>query len=133
MFALRNDGSFELVATTDKQTSIHTRIIWCCAWSSDSRYFATGSRDGRVVVWTRNDKKEAVGVLGGYEAVPNYLELKNESITAVAFAPSSAFLRSSYLVAVGLESGLIRLYEWRTAGDWRQACIIDKRFDRKDC
>lgn len=42
LFSKTPDGNFELAATTDKNTTIHSRIIWTCAWSHDSRYFATG-------------------------------------------------------------------------------------------
>jgi elongator complex protein 2 len=41
-------NNFVMVATTDKKNGIHGRIIWCCAWSHDSKYFVTGSRDGKV-------------------------------------------------------------------------------------
>ena len=38
------------IAFTDKKSSIHTRIIWACAWSHDDRYFVTVSRDKKVSV-----------------------------------------------------------------------------------
>ena len=40
--------SFDMVASTDKTNGVHTRIIWCCAWTPDSKAFGTGSRDGKV-------------------------------------------------------------------------------------
>lgn len=43
LFSKTMDGNFELVATTDKKTGVHSRIIWTCAWSHDSNYFATGN------------------------------------------------------------------------------------------
>ena len=33
----------------DKKSKTHTRIIWTCSWSHDDRYFATGSRDKKVI------------------------------------------------------------------------------------
>lgn len=39
---------FSLYAHTGKETAVHTRIIWSCDWSPDSKYFVTSSRDKRV-------------------------------------------------------------------------------------
>lgn len=39
-----------MIATTDKSNGLHTRIIWCCAWTHDSVAFGTGSRDGKVTI-----------------------------------------------------------------------------------
>ena len=41
-------GNFEMVAHTDKRTSVHSRIIWGAAWSHDDKYFVTVSRDKKV-------------------------------------------------------------------------------------
>ncbi|VVC98615.1 unnamed protein product [Leptidea sinapis] len=43
------ENRFELAAYTDKTNGIHARIIWCCAWISDSKKFLTGSRDDTSV------------------------------------------------------------------------------------
>ncbi|KAF2896230.1 hypothetical protein ILUMI_09946 [Ignelater luminosus] len=110
-----NTNTFALIATTDKTTGIHTRIIWCCAWSHDSQYFATGSRDGKIVIWMRNPDKVPANVLGQCQAMPNYLDLKGESVTALAFAPVQ--VSKFYLLAVGLESGVILLYKWNIS-EW---------------
>ncbi|EFA10370.2 putative elongator complex protein 2-like Protein [Tribolium castaneum] len=123
LFSKNPNATFELVATTDKRTSIHTRIIWCCGWTHDSRYFATGSRDGKVAVWTKNANKQETGVLGQYEAASVHLELKNESVTAVAFAPDCVF--GSYLIAVGLEVGVIHCLKWSTSA-WERILFLDK-------
>ncbi|XP_021092342.1 elongator complex protein 2 isoform X2 [Heterocephalus glaber] len=52
------DPIFSLFAFTNKITSVHSRIIWSCDWSPDSRYFFTGSRDKKVVVWGECDPSE---------------------------------------------------------------------------
>uniref|UniRef100_A0A1Y1LNG0 Elongator complex protein 2 n=2 Tax=Photinus pyralis TaxID=7054 RepID=A0A1Y1LNG0_PHOPY len=117
-------NTFQLKGTTDKKTGIHTRIIWCCAWSHDSQYFATGSRDGKVVIWGRNPDKPPEDVLGQYEAVGHVLEFKGESVTALAFAPVT--VEGSYLVGVGFESGIIKLYQWNVKG-WELFSILDNR------
>ena len=38
----------QLVARSDKSRQ-HARIIWSCAWSGDDKYFATASRDKKVL------------------------------------------------------------------------------------
>ncbi|EAT43673.1 AAEL004896-PA [Aedes aegypti] len=110
------DGcDFQLVTHTDKHTSVHARIIWCCDWSHDSVHFVSGSRDGKVVLWKRNDTQYgACGVL----------ELKGESVTAVAFARRK-IEDVRYLVAVGLERGAIQLYGV-AQGDWELLATIDE-------
>ncbi|KAF5281600.1 hypothetical protein FQR65_LT02920 [Abscondita terminalis] len=110
----KNDDThnFEIVATTDKKTGIHTRIIWCCAWSHDSTYFATGSRDGKTVVWRKNVDKPPESILGQYEATGDTLDLKNDSVTALAFAPS--LVNGNYIIAIGFDVGEIKICQWNT-------------------
>lgn len=43
LFSKTPINSFELFATTDKNTAVHSRIIWTCAWTHDSTFFATGT------------------------------------------------------------------------------------------
>lgn len=93
------EQGYELISKTNKKTGIHARIIWTCAWSSDSKYFATGSRDGKLCVWLPQC---------GEPKNLSVLEIKGASITAVAFQPQSD--EEKYAVAVGLESGEILLY-----------------------
>ena len=50
-----NKYKFTLVQKTDKKTSIHSRIIWSCAWFHDDRYFVTASRDKKMIVWGVNN------------------------------------------------------------------------------
>uniref|UniRef100_A0A182N9F9 Elongator complex protein 2 n=1 Tax=Anopheles dirus TaxID=7168 RepID=A0A182N9F9_9DIPT len=115
----RGDTGFELLMRSDKSKGVHTRIIWCCAWSHDSTTFATGSRDGKVVAWTQIVPEDGGSSAFAQRAV---LELKNESITAVAFGRSK--LKDQYLVAVGFETGVIKLY---TLGDkWDLLLNIDE-------
>lgn len=83
----------------------HKRIIWSCSWASDSKLFAIGSRDQSFSLWISN------GVSTwdqAHDAVP-----EGAAVTAVAFAPSSGSLQestTSHLLAVGLESGVCKLY-----------------------
>lgn len=109
--------NFLLVTHTDKHTSVHARIIWCCDWSHDSTRFVSGSRDGKVVLWERKLETGQYGAEG-------VLELKGESVTAVAFARRN-IEQDRYLVAVGLEKGVIQLYAVRQQ-DWKLLATIDE-------
>uniref|UniRef100_A0A915D517 Elongator complex protein 2 n=1 Tax=Ditylenchus dipsaci TaxID=166011 RepID=A0A915D517_9BILA len=46
-----SENDFVIVSSGDKRTSGHSRIIWTAAWSHDSSYFATASRDKILNVW----------------------------------------------------------------------------------
>lgn len=102
----KEDGqvTYLLNWATDKTNGIHQRIIWSCDWTADNEIFATSSRDGKVVAWCigGDDQSSAIGAVRS-KAV---LEVKGESVTAVAFAPNRVN-GGSYLVALGCESGNI--------------------------
>jgi len=102
-----NINSFTIISKTDKRTGIHTRIIWCCAWSHDSIYFATGSRDGKLVIWGENENKIS------YNAKTVPLVVPEKSFTAVAFAPTIIDRSNlTYLLVIGTDCGNITLYKW---------------------
>lgn len=116
--------NFELIATTDKKNSIHSRIIWTCDWAHDGTVFATGSRDAKAVVWTLGEQSSQTS-LGTYRALGTLDLAKNDSVTAVAFA--NEYLRQengNYLIALGLETGFIHLYSFDKA--WTQLFTIDR-------
>lgn len=117
LFSRNENNLFELIATVDKKTSIHTRIIWCCAWTYDSKCFITGSRDGTAVLWSRNKENKYIGT--------KILELKNESVTALAVAPQISY--ENYIIAIGLECGIIQLHRWTIAG-CRLLLTLDQRY-----
>lgn len=103
------NANFQLVSTTDKTNGIHERIIWCCDWAHDDKFFCTGSRDGKLVFWMKSEANSSSS-LNGYASCCSVL-LPSESITAVSFARFS-YKMNSYLVAVGLETGIIHLYKF---------------------
>ncbi|KAH8367125.1 hypothetical protein KR084_001812 [Drosophila pseudotakahashii] len=115
---------YQLVASTDKSNGVHTRIIWSCDWSHDGKFFVTSSRDGKVVAWKKGeDSKESS--LNGWQAA-GVLDLKNESITAVAF--SSSYLNGAdetYILALGTETGLIKIYQL-VRGEWKLLSDLNK-------
>lgn len=96
--------TYTLKSVSDKSNGIHQRIIWSCDWTKDSQIFATTSRDGKAVAWriSTDDEKNS---LGNVKAVA-VLDVKSESITAVAFAHHKS-RDGAYLAALGCESGQI--------------------------
>uniref|UniRef100_A0A8D2DFS7 Elongator complex protein 2 n=1 Tax=Sciurus vulgaris TaxID=55149 RepID=A0A8D2DFS7_SCIVU len=104
------DPIFSLFAFTNKITSVHSRIIWSCDWSPDSKYFFTGSRDKKVVVWGECDCGDDC-MEHGIGPCSSVLDVGG-AVTAVSVCP---VLDSSgrYVVAVGLECGKICLYTWK--------------------
>ncbi|XP_046687231.1 probable elongator complex protein 2 [Homalodisca vitripennis] len=109
---------YSLVARSNKGTGVHTRIIWCCAWTHDSAHFVTGSRDGKVVVWDKIEHSHPT--LGNFAGCSEYLDLPKESITSVACGADFYLFTNEYLMAVGSEAGDIRLYGWENLqSPWR--------------
>lgn len=83
-----------------QNSKAHARIIWSCSWSHDDLFFATGSRDKKVKIWSSSTWK-----------IDSTLDTFSDSVTAVAFAPLIfGSVQDSYILAVALESGQIFLY-----------------------
>ncbi|CAK1552679.1 unnamed protein product [Leptosia nina] len=99
-----NSNKFEVAACTDKTNGVHSRIIWCCAWFSEGVGFGTGSRDGKVCLWSKTDSTSDT-TLKNYALLGKPLELEI-SVTAIAFAPEKI-----KIVAVGLETGCIQIFK----------------------
>ncbi|XP_041040669.1 elongator complex protein 2 isoform X2 [Carcharodon carcharias] len=126
-----SDPFFSLFAFTDKNTSVHSRVIWSCDWTSNSRYFVTGSRDKKLVVWgdmTSAGKTE--GCQGIVKPCSSVLDV-GDAATAVSFSPITS-LDGSYILAVGLDCGNILLYKWKpnentsASADWMKCLKLDK-------
>lgn len=95
--------------TLQHRFKAHARIIWGVAWSPDSAFFATASRDGSARLWscsklTNNAKPSAIIALG-------------QPVTAIAFeARRSSECTGSkpgshqYTLALGLELGTVSVY-----------------------
>ncbi|XP_054439516.1 elongator complex protein 2 isoform X3 [Pteronotus mesoamericanus] len=104
------DPIFSLFAFTNKVTAVHSRIIWSCDWSPDSKFFFTGSRDKKVVVWGECDSSDD-SVEHSIGPCSSVLDVGG-SVTAVSVCP--VLNRSQrYVVAIGLECGKICLYTWK--------------------
>ncbi|XP_077599517.1 elongator complex protein 2 [Stigmatopora nigra] len=111
------EPQYVLYACTTKDTSVHSRIIWSCDWSPDSKYFVTSSRDKKVIVWGPCITDEHENTVTSSELTPcsSILDV-GDSATAVAFCPQICS-DNSYLLAVGLECGRIVVFGWRPARD----------------
>lgn len=109
IFQRSNDDLFHSIATTNKQNGIHSRIIWCCCWTSDSEYFLTGSREGKVVMWGKQPETKTDSTLGPFSSIGSPINIA-DSVTAIAVAPK-LLPNGNYLLAIGTESGKIHLYD----------------------
>ncbi|XP_057878607.1 elongator complex protein 2 isoform X1 [Melospiza georgiana] len=122
---------FTCCAYTDKNTAVHSRIIWSCDWTPDSKYFITGSRDKKVIIWGQCDLPVITegNELDAIKPCSTVLDA-GDSVTAVGI---SRVLTPDgrYIVAVGLENGKIILYTWKQSGkepalvDWTTGVEID--------
>ncbi|XP_033033841.1 elongator complex protein 2 isoform X2 [Trachypithecus francoisi] len=101
---------FSLFAFTNKITSVHSRIIWSCDWSPDSKYFFTGSRDKKVVVWGECNSTDDC-IEHNIGPCSSVLDVGG-AVTAVSVCPA-LHPSQRYVVAVGLECGKICLYTWK--------------------
>lgn len=106
---LSHGEDFIIKAFTDKSNGVHERIIWTCCWSHDDKFFATGSRDGKVLVWTKTEFCEESS-LREYR-LAGALDFVQSSVTALAFAHRT--FEKGYLLAIGFETGFINLQEFR--------------------
>ncbi|KAM4688697.1 elongator complex protein 2 [Discoglossus pictus] len=125
----QSEQGFILYAHTDKNTSVHSRIIWSCDWTPDSKYFVTGSRDKKVIVWGPCHLSDA-NVEQSNESIKPCSTLLDagDSVTAVSVSRVST-QDGSYIIAVGLESGKISVYKWQkngTSKDWTKCFELDK-------
>ncbi|XP_022442704.1 elongator complex protein 2 isoform X2 [Delphinapterus leucas] len=119
------DPVFSLFAFTNRITAVHSRIIWSCDWSPDGKYFFTGSRDKKVVVWGECDSSDdsTEHSIGPCSSVLDV----GGAVTAISVCPVLN-LSQRYVVAVGLECGKICLYSWKKTdqvpeiNDWRH-CV----------
>lgn len=121
-------AAYKMIACTDKTNGIHSRIIWTCDWTHDSRIFATGSRDGKVVAWHKSDtnSESSSSSLNGYRSLATLDFQKTDSITAIAFAKSFAQCdKCDYLAAIGLETGHIHVATLNE--NWSISLRIDPR------
>ncbi|XP_017789956.1 PREDICTED: probable elongator complex protein 2 [Habropoda laboriosa] len=112
------DNVYTLIATS-KKDSLHTRIIWCCSWTHDSSFFATGSRDGKIGIWNPNFTADNI--------VPTTsLDVKH-SVTALVFSLQN-ISEHSYVLAIGFERGYIEIQKlsvFTNNCEWERHVVYD--------
>jgi len=92
----------------------HNRMVNCCAWSHDDKYFITGSRDTKAPnakVWTLEENK--------LKAVTSMLF--KSPVTSVAFCP--ILIDKGYVAAFGQQDGSIALWKGTETDDkleWKE-------------
>ncbi|VDM96159.1 unnamed protein product [Thelazia callipaeda] len=92
-----------LLTSEQKYSKVHTRIIWCCSWSPDDRYFVTGSRDKKLCIWCFDGKDIQLLLQKKYA----------HAVTAVDFLPEQC--NNHYILALGFENGNIKIERWSPA------------------
>ncbi|XP_065839908.1 elongator complex protein 2-like [Oscarella lobularis] len=117
------DNHFELEYRAEKKAAGHSRIIWTCSWSLDDLYFATGSRDKKVIVWGFDERKW----------IPASPPLEaSDSVTALDFSPRKS-PQDKYTLAIGLESGQLFLYTWCKDKGFTVACEFHSSLNHSGC
>ena len=119
LFECNDDVLYTLVAVSSKKDSLHARIIWCCSWTHDSSFFATGSRDGKVGLWSPNFTDNKIVPTASFDT-------KN-SVTALSFSLRSVS-ENSYVLAMGFETGCIEIRKLKILADnfaWEKYMIFD--------
>ncbi|XP_050596608.1 elongator complex protein 2 [Bombus affinis] len=113
------DNMYTLIAASLKKDSLHTRIIWCCSWTYDSSFFATGSRDGKIGIWNPNFTDDKI--------VPiTSLDVK-VSVTALAFS-LQRISQDFYILAIGFETGCIEIQKLKMFSnnfEWEKYIMYD--------
>ena len=94
---IKKDNSYELYQNLK---NAHKRIIWCCSWSYDEKYFITGSRDKFISIWAPDEKNK----------FKKYATLENKNpVTAIEFISKSFQEGNVYIFIVGFEDGKINM------------------------
>ena len=113
------DNMYTLIAASLKKDNLHTRIIWCCSWTYDSSFFATGSRDGKIGIWNPNFTDDKI-------VSTTSLDMKT-SVTALAFSLQN-ISQGFYVLAIGLETGFIEIQKLKMFSnnfEWEKYIMYD--------
>ncbi|KAJ3117663.1 hypothetical protein HK098_006136, partial [Nowakowskiella sp. JEL0407] len=100
----------------------HGRIVWDVSWSYEDGYFVTGSRDKSIKVWETK----------GFKSVCT--EKFEDAVTSVDFSPRDmSEYGSKYVLAVGFESGVIKIFKLVEDGGKVGLVEIKDAISEKDC
>ncbi|XP_071540160.1 elongator complex protein 2 [Panulirus ornatus] len=89
---------------SSKKDTMHSRVIWSCAWLPDSHHFVTASRDKTVALWGLKDNcwvRKAI------------LNESNE-VTSVAVTRNVNKNSENFLLATGLVNGDIHIRQFNS-------------------
>ncbi|KAK4260777.1 hypothetical protein QN277_003850 [Acacia crassicarpa] len=101
VFRITRTGTGEISYNLLTKQEGHKRIIWSCSWNPQGHEFATGSRDKTVKIWAVQGESMVKQLM----TLPQF----HSSVTAVSWvSPNNR--RNDGLLAVGMESGLIELW-----------------------
>ena len=118
LFTRSHDEKEPFVRFATGGKGMHSRIIWDVAWTPDDKYFLTVSRDKKAVFWSVGSVTQDV--------VP----LKDSVLTAdeaiMSVDTYQRCVKQDYLLALGLENGLILIYKWSNVDNWKQILFTHK-------
>jgi elongator complex protein 2 len=111
----RTGSSNSLFELSWSKDMAHKRIIWSVDFCPyDENILASGSRDGCIKIWKIVTQDTTMQVTELCQFAPSFtIQQKPDSVTALAFAPIPVYdgEQRRGLIAVGLESGRIELFE----------------------
>lgn len=113
--------AFKYLIGTNKTNSLHSRIIWDCSWTYDSKYFMTVARDKNAILWSV-DKVTSSNHMNVIECAT-----QNQTNCAIQAVDSPNFKvdHNSYLFAFGFEDGSISL-SLVSERIWQQLLTLDQ-------
>ena len=123
-----DEVTFNLSTAVD---SAHKRIVWSVHFCpSNPTLLVSGSRDGAIKIWRlfETEGGSEIQQLAVFEA-SCLRNSKGESVTALAFCPVQN-LNGDYILAVGLECGLLEL--WRISRSGKD-CELMEAFNSQLC
>lgn len=99
--------------SNSEKTRGHGRIVWDCSWTPDGDYFATCSRDKKIIIWAiynSTNKSIEPFAASSFQC--------HEPVHTIDIAPTK--FSTNYALAAGLESGLITIFFWNPESGWHQ-------------
>ena len=103
---IKNNNSYELL---QNMKNAHKRIIWCCSWTFDEEFFATGSRDKFINIWKKGEANK----------FKKYINLETkEAVTSIEFIGKNFENngQKNYIFIAGYESGKVEIGKFEVNG-----------------
>lgn len=107
VFQINHKGTDEINYQLVAKQEAHKRIIWSCSWNPFGHEFATGSRDKTVKIWAVETETSVKLLL----TLPPF----KSSVTALSWLGIDSHSNRG-LLAVGMENGLIELWNLNSRG-----------------